>query len=312
VNGNPVVGADVLFTASPAGTSANPATAKTDNNGRVSTLITAGSTVGTITVTAAYAGLSASATLTARPPGPTVTASSFTNAYSGVVGLVTCGLATVTGPGLAPGQQGTVSGGPSSGPYQTTVAGLTITVNGVSAPIQSVTNNGGQQAATFQTPCEVQPGSATVVVATSGSTTTVSNVQVLAAQPGIQLLTGYPKSYGVVISGRDGSFVSPVNYLRRGESYFLIVTGLGQTTPALTTNFGGGGQNVIVPVIVGVNNLGVQVGRVQSLAGQIGLYSVEFTVPASAATGADQPLALAAMVNGQPVFAVSAFLAGVQ
>jgi hypothetical protein len=61
-----------------------------------------------------------------------------------------------------------------------------------------------------------------------------------------------------------------------------------------------------------VNNLGVQVGKVQALAGQIGLYSVEFTVPNNATPGADQVLAVASIVNGQPVFAVSAFLAGVQ
>jgi len=230
-------------------------------------------------------------------------------------------LATVTAAGLSPGLSGTVSGGPSTGPYQLTVAGLTITINSASAPIQSVTNgSNGQQSATFQTPCEVSPGPATVVVATNGSTTTVSNVPVLTAQPGIQLLTGYTKAYGVVISGRDGSFVSPVNFLRRcaaaicaaNESYFLIVTGLGQTTPSLTTNTTGNSQNVNVPMIVGVGNAGVQVGKVQSLAGQIGLYSVEFTVPNTAATGPDQPLAVAASVNGQFVFAVSAYLAGVQ
>ncbi len=181
----------------------------------------------------------------------------------------------------------------------------------------SVTNSNNKEQATFQTPCEAQPGSAVVVVSANGSTTLVNGVQVLASQPGIQLLTGYPKSYGVVISSRDGSFVSPVNFLRRGESYFLIVTSLGQTSPALSTNFAGGSQNVIAPVIVGVNNAGVNncgdhACRVQSLAGQIGLYSVEFLVPLSAPTGADQALAIAAQVNGQYIFAVSALLAGVQ
>jgi len=312
VNNNPVIAADVLFTVAPAGASVNPATAKTDNNGRVSTIATAGSSAGTITVTASYAGFTASATLTAKPPGPSVTAASFTNAYSGVLGLVPCGLGTVTAPGLAPGITGTVSGGPSTGPYQFSVAGLTITVNGSNAPILSVTNNNGQQSATFQTPCEVQPGSATVVVAASGSTTTVNNVQVFTAQPGIQLLTGYAKAYGVVISQRDGTFVSPVNFLRRGETYSLIVTGLGQTSPTLGTNLTGNGQSLIVPVIVGVNNVGVQVGSVQALAGQVGLYSVQFTVPINAATGPDQVLAVAAIVNGQPFFASSVYLAGVQ
>src|SRR5262249_53427221 len=130
--------------------------------------------------------------------------------------------------------------------------------------------------------------------------------------PGIQLLTGYTKNYGVVISSRDGTFVSPVNFLRRGETYFLIVTGLGQTIPALSTNTSGSSQNVNVPVIVGVNNAGVPVGRVQALAGQVGIYSVEFTVPLNAPTGPDQNLAIAAQVGGQYIFAVTGLLAGVQ
>ena len=313
VNNNPIASADVLFTVTPANASLNPGTAKTNSSGQVSVQVTAGPTPGPVIVTASYAGFTGTATLTAQPPGPAITANSFYNAASFAAGLVPCGLATVIGPGIAPTISGTVSGVSAFGPFQLTVAGLSLTVNGLQAPIQSVSNVGGQQQATFQTPCEVAPGSATVVASVSGSTTTVNNVTVLAAQPGIFSFQGTNgKSYAAIISARDGSYVSQTNFLRRGETYYVILTGLGQTSPAASTNATGTGQAVNVPIVVGVNNAGVPVGRVQYLVGQIGVYFAEFTVPLTAPTGADQVFAVASLIGGNPSFGNSLFVAGVQ
>jgi uncharacterized protein (TIGR03437 family) len=313
INSVPISGLTVNLNVVSGFATITPASATTDSQGQVSANVAAGSTAGNITVGAFYSTLSATAALTSRAPGPVLTSASFFNAASFAPGLAPCGLGTTIGLGLAPNIQGTVSGISPFGPLPYVLNGLSMTVNGIPVPIQSVTNANGQQQATFQTPCEVLPGSATVVVLVGASSTTVIGVPVLAAQPGIFTYQGpNNKVYGAVIRASDGSYVTPTSPLRRDETYYLVVTGLAQVSPATATNAAGvPNQNVVLPVLVGVNNFGVTVGKVTYLVGSIGVYLVEFQVPLSAATGVDQPLAVAVLVNGQLVFGNSVFLPGV-
>lgn len=314
VNNNPVAGILVTFGVTGSAT-LNPQTVNTDSQGNASTTVTAGIPAGPILITATVGSFSASATLTSRPPGPVVTGTSFVNAASNAVGLVPCGLSSVVGTGLAPGLQGVVSGISPFGPLPYVLNGLGITVNGIPAPIQSVSNQNGKEQVNFQTPCEVQPGTATVIVQLSGGSTTVNNVPVLQGQPGIFTYQGPTgRTYGAVIRAADGSYVTPSNPARRGETYYLVVTGLGQTTPpAITNSAGVAGQTVNLQVVVGVNNAGVPVLSGQSLylVGSIGVYIVGFQIPLDAPTGPDQPLAVGLIINGQLVFGNSVFLPGV-
>jgi uncharacterized protein (TIGR03437 family) len=271
-----------------------------------------------VTITASFGTFSATFTLTVRPPGPVIVATSFVSAaYSAIstaaAGLVPCGLSTVTGPGLAPALQGVVSGANGFGPLPYTLNGVSITVNGVQAPIQSVANQGGVQSVNFQTPCEVQPGSATVIVTVSGSSTTVSGVTIFAAQPGIFNYQGANgKPYAAVIDASNGTYVTAQNPAVRGGTYYVVVTGLGLVTPATSTNSAGiPGQDVVLQVIVGLNNTGVPVLSQPAPyygVNSIGVYYVGFTIPIDAAAGPDQPLAVAVNVNGQLVFGNQTYL----
>lgn len=303
-SGNALPGVLVTFTVPTSNATTNPVSIQTDSQGRAITAVTAGNTAGTITVTATITTFSASASLTSRPPGPVITTQSFMNAASLQVGLTPCGLGIVTGLGLAPNVQGVVTGVGSFLPLPYVLATVSMTFNGVAVPIQAVSNVNGVQQVNFQTPCELQPGSATAIITVGGGSTTVSGVPVSAAQPGIFTYAGPGnKVYGAVIRAENGSYVTPSNPARRGETLYLVVTGLGQTTPpAITNAVGIGNQNVNVPVIVGVNNQGVPVLSAQYLVGQVGAYIVGFQIPTTAATGPDQPLAIAAVVNGQAVF----------
>lgn len=312
--GNAVPGIVVTFAVSGGGT-VSPATATTDATGKASTTVTAGSTAGNIVITATAGTATANATLTARPPGPVLTSTSFVNAASLIPGLVPCGLATAVGPGLAPGVSGIITPQSLFGPLPYTLSNLSISVNNIPAPIQAVSNQNGKEQVNFQTPCEVQPGAATVGVSVSGGSSTVTGVPVLQAQPGIFTYAG-PNGipYGAVIRAADGSYVTPSNPARRGETYYLVATGLGQTTPpAITNSAGVPGQTVNLQVVVGVNNVGVPVltGQSTYLVGTIGVYLIAFQIPITAATGNNQPLALAVIINGQAVFGNPVFLPGV-
>jgi uncharacterized protein (TIGR03437 family) len=119
--------------------------------------------------------------------------------------------------------------------------------------------------------------------------------------------------YGDVFSSVDGSYVTPTNYARRGVTYYVWVTGMGQTSPAASTDsLGVANQNTILQPIVGVNNSGVTVTASYYLPDQTGVYLIGFQIPQSFPTGPNQPLVVEVVVNGTPVFSNSVFLAGVQ
>jgi uncharacterized protein (TIGR03437 family) len=199
-------------------------------------------------------------------------------------------------------------------PY--TLNGLSLSVNLVPAPIYQLSNVNGKQQVTFQTPCEVAPGSnGTVVIQINGATTTVTGVPILQAQPGIFFATGSNgNSYGAVISADDSSgYVTALNPAKRGHNYYLIATGLGQVNPATATDSPGVvGQNVVLQTVVGVSDNGVPVFAQIYQPGEIGVYAVGFTIPLTSPTGVDQKLALGVVVNGQTIFANTVLLPAVQ
>jgi uncharacterized protein (TIGR03437 family) len=135
----------------------------------------------------------------------------------------------------------------------------------------------------------------------------VNNVQVRAGQPGIFSYAGpNNKLYGAVIDAATGQYITPSNPARTGRRYIVVVTGLGLTTPAITTNSSGilgQSQTVNLPVIVGVGNQGVPVEKAEYLPGYVGVYIVTFTIPQNfAPLGNDLPLTVAAVVSGETVF----------
>jgi uncharacterized protein (TIGR03437 family) len=302
--GAAVNGAAVTFTVTAGSATVSPATANTDASGQARTNVTAGATAGPVTITATSGSGSATFSLTVVPPGPPVTASSFANGASGAAGLTPCGIATVTAPNLVPGLTTTLFGNNFVGPLQTSLGGLDISVNGVAAPLFWVMNG----EAAFQTPCETQPGNATVVVRVNGASATVT-VPVAQYQPGIFETLFNGQRYAVLVH-QDGSYVTLSNPARRGEQLTMFATGLGTVTPSAGTNrVGTGGQSVDAPVIVGVNNAGVRVISAQYVAGGIGAYAITFEVPADTATGTRQNLALAlADASGNLVFAPGSFV----
>ncbi len=317
--GNNLPGVQLTFSVASGSASVNPTTAITDTQGRAQTTVTAGASAGTITISGSAGGITDSATLTSIPPGPQVTSATIFNAAVDTVtgakalGIVPCGLATAQGSGLAPNLIGAVSGATLFGPLQTSVNGTSLTVNGIPAPILTLSNINGVQQVNFQTPCETPVGSATIVVTASGGTTTVPGVSVFQAQPGVfnyQGATG--RAYGAVFDATDGSAVTPTSLAHKGGRYFLYATGLGQVSPITRTNFSGTGNQVVPsPVVVGLNGGGVATEPAQYAVGYVGVYVVYFTIPTTALSQTDIPLAIQILINGQGIFGNTVYLPGI-
>ncbi|MEO8025161.1 MAG: Ig-like domain-containing protein [Bryobacteraceae bacterium] len=298
--GNPLGGFPVTFAPTAGSASVSPSTVTTSSNGRASTSVTAGGVAGNIVITATAGSFTTTFGLTSRVPGPSITASSFQNAASFQVGLTPCGLATVTGSGLAAGIQGTVLANQILGPLPYILAGVEISVNGIPAPIFSVSNVNGKEQVSFQTPCEaVTSANGTVVARVNGSSTTTNGVLISAYQPGLFVWTASSGVQYAVVLKEDGSYVTTDNPAHRGDKLRIIVTGIGQTNPALVTNRAGiAGQAVAAPIIVGVNGAGVNVISAETLPGAVGVYTIVFQVPADAPLNDTKVIAAVGVANG--------------
>jgi uncharacterized protein (TIGR03437 family) len=296
--GNGVPGAPVTFTvASGSAVVATPSTT-TDPTGAASTAVTAGATPGNISIVATSGSFTTTFTLVAGLVGPTnivfVNGTNF-QLQNGCPppGCVAPGeIVTVEGGGFANGVQGVVSGLSILGPLQTSLAGVSITFNGVAAPIFYVSNVNGVQSMTIQVPFETPLGNTTVMLTPAGGgPPTPLNVTTQPYAPGV-----FTNTYGnvtIAVAVRsDGSYVSPTNPAHRGETIYVFATGLGLTTPAAVTNEPGAGQSVTATVVVGLNNKGVAHTTVDYAPGLVGVYIIGVQVPANTTPGPGQPFGL--------------------
>jgi len=292
-NGNPVQGATVTWTVT-GGATLGSASTPTGANGQASTTITAGPNAGSIVVTATTSTFSATFNLTARLPGPTNV--TFVNGASFVQDAVSPGaIVIIKGTGIAPGVQGLVTAYNIIGEPQPSLAGISVTFNGVTAPIYYVSTTAGQpDQVAVQVPFETQPGAASVVISAAGggSATVFEQVQLYA--PGIFQTTIGGQQIAVAVRS-DGSYVSPSNPAHAGEVIQIFVTGLGQTSPALATGSAGApGQSVAGSVVVGLNNGGVPLISAVPAPGMVGVYILTLQVPIDTQTGPAQPVGVVA------------------
>jgi uncharacterized protein (TIGR03437 family) len=289
-NGNGVAGLPVAFAVTSGSGSVGAPSVTTDANGLASTTVTAGSTPGPITVTATSGNFSTTFALSSRLPGPTNVM--FLNGASFQQGLSPGSIVTITGVGIASGVQGLVTPNSLVGPLPTGLAGVSVTFNGVSAPIYSVSNLNGREQVTVQVPWETAVGTAQVVINGTGGGSATLSVNVQQFSPGIFQTTANGQTYGVALRP-DGSYVSASNPARRGEIIRIYATGMGQVTPNATTGSAGvTGQDINAPVVVGVNNAGVRVVSARYAENLVGVYVIAFQIPLDTTPGPAQPIGL--------------------
>jgi len=303
-SGTGLAGIPVSFSASN-GASVGNSSVNTDANGLASVAVTAGTNAGAIIVTAQTGGFSVTATLTAIPPGPSNLV--FLNGASFLSGISAGAIVAIQGNGLLPGSiTGIFSAQSVLGPLPTTFEGITVTFNGFASPIFSVANANGIQQVVVQVPYEIGNASSVTVVITTqgGGSTTVTNVAVQPYAPGIFETTLFGPKQAVAVHAADGSYVTPSGPARRGENIIIYLTGLGQTNPATGTNrAGAAGQNVIAPMVAGINLAGTTVVSTQLVPGLIGVYALTLTIPPNAPTGLINIGAIAYDSANNPYFA---------
>lgn len=162
---------------------------------------------------------------------------------------------------------------------------IAVRFGGIAAPVLGVQNFGGRQAVAIRVPEDVPQGPATVTLETRGAAAK-THTHILPAAPGIFQMRMEDGRLRAVLARQDGALVDLERPARRGEVLRLFATGI----------------HPRFPVVAGVNHRGARLVEVRAAPWQAGVYEVIFEVPADAPSGRDVPLAIAAIVDGAPVF----------
>jgi len=212
-------------------------------------------------------------------------------------------LARLVGRGLTTQLNGCLLPADPLGPLPLRLGDVTVSVGSRVAPLMSLCNLAGVETIAFQVPFETPPGR-TVVTIRSGLAIATLDVILAAASPAL-VETTVDGRKRAVITRADGSLVTPLNPARPGDPLRAYVSGVGPYFPTVATNqFGDPAVRPVamLPMLIGINNAGVEVTSARYAANLIGVCEVSFTVPGDAPPGSEIDFVVA--VDAAPLLRV--------
>ena len=213
-------------------------------------------------------------------------------------GVVNSASYTIAGTAIAPGSIAAVFGtnltdGTSCTRYEggrliTSLAGASVTVNGISAPLFYATPN----QIGIQVPTELTGTTASIVVAVGGQSSAPRTFSVEPFLPGIFTFSQDGRGAGAIThAAAMETPVSPQNPAQPNEVVSIYATGLGQVTPALPTGaLPSGPTETVTKPTVTVDGIPAEV-LFSGLSGCcVGLNQINVRLPGNTRSGNDIPV----------------------
>ena len=213
-----------------------------------------------------------------QPSYPQISSGGIANAFSYKTQISPGAAASIFGTGLATTTAST------NAPLPSTAGGVSVSVNGVAAPVYYVSSG----LVNIQVPWQTGTGTASIVVSANGLPSNTATVQVVSAGPGLHpYIQNYP-DYSQNASG---------NPIASGGTIIAYVTGSGPVSAAQTNGQLPSGTVTVTSTCtatIGTSNAAVGFCGLQP--NSVGLVQVNITVPSGLATAA-YPLVVT--INGQ-------------
>jgi uncharacterized protein (TIGR03437 family) len=217
-------------------------------------------------------------TFLAGTPRPVVSSGGVVNAASFQPVVAPGGIVSIFGENLAEAesQAGAI-------PIPTSLAGTTVTINGVSCPLFYVS----PRQINAQIPTTIVPGPTLLTVRVSGQEHSAA-IDIAGAAPGLFTTDG---ARAVVIN-QDGSVNSPGNPATRGSVVVAYATGQGAVAPFVPSGSAAGANplsRATLPVEAAIGSAAARVLFAGLTPGLVGLLQLNLEVPATVSRG-DAPL----------------------
>ncbi len=233
---------------------------------------------------------------------PRLNAAAVTNAASFVTGLSPGSLATAFAAGVLD-SQGIVSA--DRLPLPLSLQGVSITVDGIAAPVLSLSNVNGQEQLNFQVPYEIAGRTqAAVVVTRGGASSDAVAIPVFELQPAVYTADG---TAAIVLHNADFSLANTSRPLVSGESAVVYAAGLGAVANRPPTGSAASSSPLSAtqtPVTATLAGLPCEVQFAGLAPGFVGVYQVNFRVPDNTPRGS-QDLVLTAGTESSPAVKVT-------
>jgi uncharacterized protein (TIGR03437 family) len=169
----------------------------------------------------------------------------------------------------------------SGAPLPATLGTTSVTVGGIPAPLYYVSPN----QIDAQMPLELTPNKEyEVIIANGGARSTPGSLQVIAAAPGIAALANGQ----VIAQHADYSLVTDASPAKPGEFLVIYLAGMGATDIPLANGAASPSSPLAQPTIAPVltlNGSSIPIYFAGLTPGFVGLYQMNFQVPADTASG---------------------------
>ena len=183
------------------------------------------------------------------------------------------------------------------------LGGVSVTFNGITAPMVQVVPTGAYPFVSAQVPFEALAAGQTAatvptVIIVNGVPSAPVPTQIVASSPGIFTIPATGQGNAVLVNLADYSIAAPVGQIPgltshpipRGQTAFFYVTGLGAMTPPVADGSGtcpaaSGLCNANAQPTVSVGGVPAQVAFAGQAAGFPGVTQINITVPQTAPTG---------------------------
>ncbi len=174
-------------------------------------------------------------------------------------------------------------------PLASDLLNVSVTTDGIAAPIFAVDNVNGQQQINFQVPWELAGKSSAILQVTSnGVLSPAIGAPVVAAQPGIFTYYAGATAFGAILHS-NFQLADTAHPATAGETVLIYCTGLGAVSPQPKDGVAApaSSSTVVVPTVT-IGGMAAAISYHGLAPGFVGLYQINAAVPGGLASGNQQ------------------------
>jgi uncharacterized protein (TIGR03437 family) len=184
-------------------------------------------------------------------------------------------------------------------PLSTNLGNVSVTINGVAAPIHDIFHGSSFDQLNVQLPFATVSGTAQVIVTNNSQSSASTPIQVGPFSPGIFVFNAATQQIAIAVNNADSSLAAPAGSIpgltthpaKAGDVLIIYADGLGSVTPTIKDGFASTDttRNTDTKPVVMVGGMPVQV-LFSGLSTFVGVDQINIMLPVGTPTGSAVPI----------------------